>query len=91
MLSKIGSVCGKPLYCDKCTLSKVKLGYARILVEMDYASDFPEIIEMMDENGVVCQQKVVYEWRPLVCSICKGFGHIKQDCMNPKPKNWFGE
>lgn len=35
MLSKIGSICGKPLYCDKCALSKMKLGFARILVEMD--------------------------------------------------------
>lgn len=26
MLSKIGSICGKPLYCDKYTVSKLKLG-----------------------------------------------------------------
>ncbi|XP_039126841.1 uncharacterized protein LOC120262983 [Dioscorea cayenensis subsp. rotundata] len=45
MLSKIGSVCGNPLYCDKCTLSKVKLGYARILMEMDSSGDFPEMID----------------------------------------------
>lgn len=80
MLSKIGSVCGKPLYCDKCTLSKVKLGFARILVEMEATGEFPECIELADENGKGFMQKVVYEWRPLVCSKCRKFGHLQQDC-----------
>ncbi|XP_050207530.1 uncharacterized protein LOC126656948 [Mercurialis annua] len=35
ILSKIGSFCGSPLYCDQCTISKTRLGYARVLVEMD--------------------------------------------------------
>lgn len=52
MLSKIGSMRGKPLYCDKCTLSKAKLGYARIRVKMDSSRDFPDIIVMVDEYGV---------------------------------------
>lgn len=57
MLSRIGSICGKPLYYDRCTLSKMKLGFARILVEMDASGDFPEVIEMTDENSAEFQQK----------------------------------
>lgn len=80
MLSKIGSICGKPQYCDKCTISRIKFGYARILVEMDSLGDFHEIIELIDEHGVGFQEKVVYEWKPSICTICKRFGHHKQYC-----------
>lgn len=82
MLSKIGSVCGRPMYCDKCTLSKVKLGFARILVEMDSSGDFPDLIDLIDEQGNVFRQKVVYDWKPSVCSICRRFGHLGKDCKN---------
>ena len=80
MLSKTGSVCGKPLYCDKCTLSKLRVGYARIMVQMDSSGEFPEMIDILDENGVGFQQKVVYEWRQSVCSSCKKFGRLRLDC-----------
>lgn len=82
MLSKIGSVYGKPLYCDKCTISKMKLGFARILVEMDSSRDFPEMVELVDEQGMVFQQKVIYEWKPSICSNCRKFGHLKQECSD---------
>lgn len=86
MLSKIGSICGKPLYCDKCISAKMKLGYARILVEMDSFEDFLETIAMVDEQGVEFQEKAVYEWFPSVCSNCRKFGHLKRDCRNEKSK-----
>lgn len=53
MFSKIGSVCGKSLYCDKCTGSKMKLGYARILVEMESSGEFIDMIELVDEHRVI--------------------------------------
>lgn len=77
MLSKIGSICGKPLYCDKCTFSKMKLGFVRILIEMDSSREFPNFVEISNENGDGFKQKVVYEWWPLVCSKCKKFGHLQ--------------
>lgn len=77
MLSRIGSVCGKPLHCDKYTMSKMKLGFSRILVKMDASGEFLEFIELVDEHGAIFKQKVVYKWRPLVCSNCKKFGHLK--------------
>lgn len=85
MLSRIGSVCGRPLYCDKCTLSKLKLGYARILVEMDSIGEFPEVIKLQDEKGFVFHQKLVCEWRLLVCVSCKKFGHVQQECKDGRP------
>lgn len=77
MLSKIGSVCGRPLYCHKRIFSKVKLGFARILVEMDSSSDFPDVIDLVYEQGIAFQEKVVYEWKLVVCVSCKSFGHLQ--------------
>lgn len=62
MLSKIGSVGGVPLHCDKCTLSKMKLGYVQIFVDMDVVGVFPKTIELQDENEIFFYHKVVYEW-----------------------------
>lgn len=30
------------------------------------------------------QQKVMYEWRPSVCTNCKRFRHLKQECREGK-------
>lgn len=55
----------------------MKLGFSRILVKMDASGEFLEFIELVDEHGAIFKQKVVYKWRPLVCSNCKKFGHLK--------------
>ncbi|XP_050217364.1 uncharacterized protein LOC126668196 [Mercurialis annua] len=80
ILSKIGSFCGKPLYSDQCTINKTKLGFARVLVEMDAMGPFPETVEMVDEDGKVFRQKIVYEWKPLICDKCCRMGHSKNNC-----------
>ncbi|XP_050233351.1 uncharacterized protein LOC126681838 [Mercurialis annua] len=80
MLSKIGSFCGTPLYSDQCTLSKVKLNFARVLVEMEVAGPFPEVVELQDECGNVFKQKIVYEWKPLFCEKCCRMGHSIKNC-----------
>lgn len=53
MLSRLGSFCERPLYCDKCTLTRLRLGYARILVDMEIEGDFLDSISLQDENGQV--------------------------------------
>ncbi|XP_050207769.1 uncharacterized protein LOC126657166 [Mercurialis annua] len=80
MLSKIGSIYGNPLYSDQCTISKAKLNFARVLVEMEVAGLFPESMELQDEFGNVFNQKIVYEWRPLFCDKCCKMGHAKKNC-----------
>ncbi|XP_050215040.1 uncharacterized protein LOC126666126 [Mercurialis annua] len=80
ILSKIGSFCGKPLYCDQCTLSITKLGFARILVEIDATGAYPEVVELQDENGAIFNQRIIYEWKPLICEKCCRMGHTKANC-----------
>lgn len=40
----------------------MKLGFAKILVEMDSSRNFPDFIELFNKNGVEFKQNVVYEW-----------------------------
>ncbi|XP_050222191.1 uncharacterized protein LOC126672286 [Mercurialis annua] len=80
MLSKIGSTCGAPLYCDQCTLSKTKLDFARILVEMEANGEFPNRVILQDERGAQFSQKIDYEWKPQRCEVCKKLGHLSSNC-----------
>lgn len=45
----MGSICGKTLQYNKSTFSKLKLGYARILVEIDAIGEFLESIDLQDK------------------------------------------
>ena len=57
MLSKQGNTCRKLLYHDKCSLSRLKLGFTRILIEMDVTGEFLDSIILQDENGIVLHQQ----------------------------------
>ena len=82
ILSKIGSLLGTPLYADQFTVRKERLGYARILVEMEISGEFPESVTLIDEEGLEYTQAIEYEWRPILCTICKGDGHTHDQCPN---------
>lgn len=66
--------------------------YARILVECSMTHEFPDFIEFKNDKGVVMQQKILYEWRPVKCDTCHGAGHVFEDCkkLNTKKvhKQW---
>lgn len=51
---------------------------------MDSSREFLEMIDPVDEKGIVIQQKVLYEWKPSICTGCRKFGHLKQDCKEGK-------
>ena len=70
-LSLIGSICGKPFYCDQCTITKSMLSYDRIQVEMDVFGDFLDFVTLKDESGAQFKQPIIYKWRPLYCETCK--------------------
>ncbi|KAG6506034.1 hypothetical protein ZIOFF_031349 [Zingiber officinale] len=87
ILSRIGSILGKPLFCDLCTLRRNKLGWARILVDMRIAGAFPDSIILEDEFGAQFTQNIMYEWKSIPCSICKQFGHDKHLCPSALSKS----
>ncbi|KAJ8435324.1 hypothetical protein Cgig2_022925 [Carnegiea gigantea] len=42
---------------------------------MEIKEHVPEHIYFENEHGVLMQQDIVYEWKPIVCGKCKGYGH----------------
>jgi len=66
-LSKIASVLGKPLLCDKLTSMMSRLSYARVLVELDLLSNLIYSINIILPNGATLVQSVVYETLSKFC------------------------
>ncbi|XP_058783376.1 uncharacterized protein LOC131658056 [Vicia villosa] len=82
-LNKIGSALGVPIVTDECTANRLRISYARIMVEMDITKDLPSEIIIRDNHGEKMRQAIEYEWRPVFCGSCQKFGH---NCDKPKPK-----
>ncbi|XP_058757171.1 uncharacterized protein LOC131630409 [Vicia villosa] len=74
-LNKIGSAIGSPLVTDECTTHKLRVSYARILVEVDITKKLPDEIFIKDNYGVRRKQEIEYEWRPKFCDRCQQMGH----------------
>ena len=79
-LSKLGSMMEILLKTYKYTKDKVKLKYARLLVEKPLDGSFPDYIEFLNEKDVLIRQRVVYEWLPIKCSQCRMYGHTQDVC-----------
>ncbi|XP_058776555.1 uncharacterized protein LOC131650866 [Vicia villosa] len=88
-LSKIGSAIGVPLVTDECTTSKLRVSYARILVEVDITKALTHEISIKDCEGIKLAQKVEYEWRPLYCDQCQKIGHNCKTKRKEKEKQWI--
>ncbi|KAG5604639.1 hypothetical protein H5410_026131, partial [Solanum commersonii] len=79
-LSKIGSLVGKLVMMDHNTERKVRLNFARLLVEVQMDTMLPEVILFKLEKGYLKEQKVLYDWKPMLCKICDKYGHSKVNC-----------
>lgn len=89
-LEKIGSMIGKPMFTDECTANKLRVSYARILVEVDITQKMVDVITI-NKKGQRRQQKIKYEWKPLFCERCQKIGHRCTNSVNTKQgqrKQW---
>lgn len=89
-LSKIGSVIGKPFFTDECTANKLRVSYARILVEIDITQKLADTVTIKGIDGHKMNQPIEYEWKPTYCESFQKMGH---DCkIRDKPdgyKKWI--
>ncbi|GJR37132.1 RNA-directed DNA polymerase, eukaryota, reverse transcriptase zinc-binding domain protein [Tanacetum coccineum] len=89
-ISKLASSLGKPLVMDEmtanmCQYGRGRIGFARVLVEVDAGKQFKEGIDVQyrDNNGNIVRTKKIrieYAWKPPVCEFCKVFGHSHKIC-----------
>ncbi|XP_074315686.1 uncharacterized protein LOC141651893 [Silene latifolia] len=79
-LPKIASLIGKYVKSDTPTELKTRLGFARVMVELQLGQKFPSSVRFMDEKNKMVTVKVEYEWKPIVCTNCNQLGHDKGQC-----------
>ncbi|KAJ8423662.1 hypothetical protein Cgig2_006241 [Carnegiea gigantea] len=88
-LSKIGSLLRHPIVADKVTTDKSMLKYARTLGEMKLNRSFPESITFIDEKGLMIEQPMEFEYRPLKYGKCHMFSHLTEECRkNGVRRDW---
>ncbi|XP_077228453.1 uncharacterized protein LOC143861411 [Tasmannia lanceolata] len=78
-LSKIARFIGNPLFMDSRTAEETRLSYARMCVEVDAESDFPDSIPIHTPYGIHIQS-VQYDWKPSACKTCLDFSHTSEAC-----------
>ncbi|XP_062083475.1 uncharacterized protein LOC133789729 [Humulus lupulus] len=87
-LSALVSTIGKPIMVDKFTKDRSMIRFARVLAEMEITDDPLFIIHFVNERGQLQEQFVEYEWLPIKCSTCKGYGHNAAECKKTETKAW---
>jgi len=87
-LSYVASGVGVPLYADKVTEEQKRLGFARVLIEIDVHSACPKELIICRANGDMVTVGVVYSWLPPKCSTCGTFGHATYTCNKKEQKVW---
>ncbi|XP_062075417.1 uncharacterized protein LOC133779474 [Humulus lupulus] len=87
-LSALVSIIGKPIMVDKYTRERSRIQFTRVLVEMEVTDNPPTSIQYINEHGQIMEQGVEYEWLPIKCKNCTGFGHSMTDCRKTKNAQW---
>ncbi|KAH1253521.1 hypothetical protein GmHk_04G010152 [Glycine max] len=85
-LNKIGSAIGIPPVTDECTTHRLRVSYARILVEVDITQKMLDEITITDNKGLKRKQPIEYEWRKNSTIGHQCDGAAKHKIWKPKPK-----
>ncbi|XP_074288383.1 uncharacterized protein LOC141613545 [Silene latifolia] len=84
-LEKLAGLVGKFIKTDGATEEKTRLGYARLMVEVEVGQVLPDKLYFKDEKGVENIVLLEYEWKPIICSLCKGIGHGQEIYRKKQP------
>ena len=79
-LSYIASAVGCPLHADHITLTRKRLSYARVCVELDARDELVRDFDFQCSNGMWTKVAVDFEWLPIKCSKYGVFGHSLSSC-----------
>ncbi|GJX96967.1 RNA-directed DNA polymerase, eukaryota, reverse transcriptase zinc-binding domain protein [Tanacetum coccineum] len=93
-LSALASRLGRLVMMDyvttkMCNQGIGRLGFARVLIEVEAQKGLPEAIDIQyydkdDKMTISKTVKVLYDWKPPLCDTCKVFGHSKGICGQNK-------
>ncbi|KAK9668763.1 hypothetical protein RND81_13G084800 [Saponaria officinalis] len=83
-IPRIASLLGEYIRCDQPTEEKTRLDFARVMVEVPFGNDLPDSVKFLDEDGKPVSIKSVFEWKPILCSVCGRVGHESAICRRAK-------
>lgn len=72
---------GTPIKTDKLTAVKGNLEYARMLIGIKIPESLPHYVGIEGPYGLF-KQRVEFEWKPIMCALCKKIGHEAEQCKN---------
>ncbi|KAL1531388.1 peroxidase [Salvia divinorum] len=78
-LIAIGNLLGHAVQVDRATISRSRVSFARICVEVDISQHIPEEISL-DIAGKRVTLKVKWDKIPLYCGECRHVGHNADNC-----------
>ncbi|KAL9239052.1 hypothetical protein vseg_013407 [Gypsophila vaccaria] len=84
VLEKIAGIVGKFMKADFTTQQKARLAYARVLIQVKLGVELPKTVTFMDVDGHMETVLVEFEWQPVQCLKCQGFGHMSLNCKRLK-------
>jgi len=61
---------------DRNTQQKNHASCARVLIDLLILHSAPKHIVFENENRILTHQDVKFEWKPVQCGKCNGYGHI---------------
>ncbi|GJY73860.1 RNA-directed DNA polymerase, eukaryota, reverse transcriptase zinc-binding domain protein [Tanacetum coccineum] len=89
-ISTLASGIGTPIVMDNTTAHMCQYGsrrsdFARVLIEIDAKKEMKDVIKIEYTNKErkvrgTKEVKIGYNWKPLMCSHCKVFGHNHDKC-----------
>lgn len=80
-LSRIASSVGTPLFMDELTASGNRISFARVCVNIQADSLFPDSFSITSEGDSV-EIRVEYQGVPSRCAHCNVFGHETKQCLS---------
>ncbi|KAK9740137.1 hypothetical protein RND81_03G014300 [Saponaria officinalis] len=83
-LERFAGEVGKVVKCDLYTEQRLQLAYERKLVELEMDQALVTKVKFFDEKDALCIARVEYEWLPVMCASCNGFGHKADTCVRKK-------
>jgi hypothetical protein len=88
-LSYVASGVDKPICANSITKEQLRLGFARVLVEVDMEFGFPKEIKIVGVDGGRVVVGIEYPWLALKCKKCKSFGHLSHSCTKIEKQVWI--
>ncbi|CAO2840939.1 unnamed protein product [Amaranthus hypochondriacus] len=86
MLRIIVGYLGTLLKIHNATVTKSRMMFARVLVDMNVEDGFLDELYFSNENDMLITQVVQYDWLPIWCAKCSQFGHNRNDCREGQPR-----